>query len=102
MLTSFKAYNMLQVLLIACRLLPAASVMCFVILFQDYIRPRIMIPSIRRYFSCIVNLICLRFILLLMGFFRFECENYRYFDKASRMMTYRSGWIGLASHHNII
>ena len=69
-----------------------------------------MIPAVRRYISCVVNLVCLRVVLLLLGFFRFECENYRYFDKSyqpsqysrSRMLVFRSGWVGLASHKNIV
>jgi hypothetical protein len=40
-----------------------------------------MVPSIRRYLSCVVNLVSIRVVLLLLGFLKFECENYRYFDR---------------------
>lgn len=68
-----------------------------------------MIPAVRRYLSCVVNLFYLRIVLLIMGFIRFECEGYRYFDKSyephirrSRMLSFRSGWAGMALHKNFL
>jgi len=61
-----------------------------------------MLPSLRRYLSCIVNLIGLRIVLLCLGIIRFDSDGYRYFSKTGNMLTYKSGWIGVSNHKNIL
>ena len=43
---------------------------------------------------------------MLLGLFRFDCDGFRYFRKEDlsrgRMLTFRSGWVGVCNHKNIL
>lgn len=56
----------------------------------------------KRYLSSAANLLCMRVVLLSLGFLRFECDNFRFFSNASPKITLRSGFIAVGSHRSII
>jgi hypothetical protein len=62
---------------------------------------------IRRYITCAVNLINVRFILLILGFFEFENNSYKFFERSPYPFSKDSllkftVYIGIANHTNII
>ena len=61
------------------------------------------IDVVRRYITCVVNLVNIRYILLVLGFLQFENSSYKFFERSSVLkFTLRSGYIGIANHTNIV
>lgn len=41
------------------------------------------IDVVRRYITCVVNLVNIRYILLVLGFLQFENSSYKFFERSS-------------------
>lgn len=67
---------------------------------------QIFFPPLRRYISCLNNLIVLRLVLLLLGVTKIESKNFAYFNKISsfekKRLKFASGWVGVAPYNNFI
>jgi len=61
------------------KLIPALIALLCNIIVRKLMCPFVPFMQVRRYVESVINLISMKFILITMGFFKFECEGFRFF-----------------------
>jgi hypothetical protein len=102
-----------QFLLVLIRIIPVGLLLAYLVFIQSYLLPwvtyslrQIIFSPLRRYISCLNNLLILRVVLFLCGIGKIDSKNYQYFNKSSNFrgqcLKFASGWIGVAPSPSLV